>query len=383
MSSLPNVLPTYKGRLAMETIVDLDPQALQELERQRAFMDVPPFNTPPRKLQAAFEGIVAGKIAWNPLTARWQVEGSKGTPYEVSRDGCSCPNGQNGTKTRFNCWHACGAELYDRWRKALTPSLRQEPAMATYAPPTEEQYTPEPEAPRPPVLAEVHVPTAWPGVALKAPPTTEPAGCALSHEHIERSSQVALLMTALARAQAQMTNPAFDSSNPHYRTRYASLAAVREAITPALTAHGIALTQLIASQAGEVVCTTVLWHTSGQYLSSTLRLPVGKPDAQGYGGAITYARRYSLMGICNVAGEEDDDGESAAGRTETPAAAPAQAARTELALRREIVAQLHRLGIPATTAEDFDKAVQKATGYALKPEYYPQIVRALQALAPA
>lgn len=128
---------------------------------------------------------------------------------------------------------------------------------------------------------------------------------------MERSEQVNELMTALAKAQAQMKNPGFDATNPHFKNKYASLAAVRDAVLPVLTAHGLALTQLVSTEGDQVVCTTVLWHSSGQYLGSTLHLPAARNDAQGYGSAITYARRYSLMALCCVAGDEDDDGEAA------------------------------------------------------------------------
>lgn len=127
---------------------------------------------------------------------------------------------------------------------------------------------------------------------------------------MDRSSEVQELVQALAKAQMAMQNPKFDSTNPHFRTKYASLAAVRDATIPALAANNIAVTQLITTEDAHVICLTTLWHSSGQYLSNALRLPVSKADVQGFGGAITYARRYSLQAICNVVGEQDDDGES-------------------------------------------------------------------------
>lgn len=128
---------------------------------------------------------------------------------------------------------------------------------------------------------------------------------------MERSEQMAELITALAKAQAEMRNPGYDSTNPHFRTRYASLAAVRDAVIPPLAANGLAITQLVTTEGEEVVCQTILWHASGQFLSETLRMPVSKTDAQGYGGAITYARRYALQAMCNVSGDEDEDGNTA------------------------------------------------------------------------
>ena len=125
----------------------------------------------------------------------------------------------------------------------------------------------------------------------------------------ERSTEIAELIQALVKAQTAMKNPQFDSQNPHFHTRYASLTAVRDAVTPALAEQNLVVTQLVGTEGQDVFCDTILWHSSGQYLSSSLRIPATKPDAQGYGSAITYARRYALMALCNVAGEEDDDAE--------------------------------------------------------------------------
>ena len=126
----------------------------------------------------------------------------------------------------------------------------------------------------------------------------------------ERSTEIAELIQALVKAQTAMKNPQFDSQNPHFRTRYASLKSVRDAVTPVLAEQGLVVTQLVGTEGQNVCCETVLWHSSGQYLASSLQLPATKPDAQGYGSAITYARRYALMALCNVAGEDDDDAET-------------------------------------------------------------------------
>ena len=68
---------------------------------------------------------------------------------------------------------------------------------------------------------------------------------------------------ALAASQAEMRNPAFDSANPHYRSQFASLASVRNAIVPVLAKHGIACTQDVQTTEKGVACFTSLWHESG------------------------------------------------------------------------------------------------------------------------
>ena len=119
------------------------------------------------------------------------------------------------------------------------------------------------------------------------------------------------LATALAAAQAEMANPRFDKVNPGFRSKYASLAAVRDAVVPVLSRHGIAVVQNLTSTEGGIACTTLLLHKSGQQIQCTLALPANKQDAQGLGSAATYARRYLLMAMTGVVGDEDDDGNAA------------------------------------------------------------------------
>lgn len=120
---------------------------------------------------------------------------------------------------------------------------------------------------------------------------------------------------ALAAAQAEMSNPRFDSSNPHYRSNFASLASVRNAVVPVLAKHGIAMTQDVQTVEKGVACYTTLWHESGQSLTfGPLVMPASKPDAQGFGSAATYARRYALMAVCGVVGDDDDDANTASGK---------------------------------------------------------------------
>lgn len=123
---------------------------------------------------------------------------------------------------------------------------------------------------------------------------------------------------ALALAQLEMQNPVFDAKNPHFKNAYASLAAVRNAIVPVLAKHGIAFIQNLTTADGTVSCETILLHKSGEMLRfGPLTLPVSKMDAQGYGSASTYARRYSAMAVMGIVGDHDDDAESAVGRTVT------------------------------------------------------------------
>jgi hypothetical protein len=141
---------------------------------------------------------------------------------------------------------------------------------------------------------------------------------------MNKSESIAAIAAALAKAQAQLKNPVFDSKNPHFKNSYASLASVRDTVTPVLAAHGIAVLQLLGKSDVGVSCETVLTHESGEWISSTIELPATKQDAQGYGSACTYARRYALMAIVNVVGDDDDDANEASRPSPTRPAANAQ-----------------------------------------------------------
>ena len=117
---------------------------------------------------------------------------------------------------------------------------------------------------------------------------------------------------ALAAAQGEMKNPSLDSVNPFFKTKYASLAAIRNACIPILSKHGIAVIQYISSIEKQVSCTTTLIHESGESITGpAIILPVMKSDAQGIGSAATYARRYSLQSVVGIVGDADDDGHAA------------------------------------------------------------------------
>lgn len=136
------------------------------------------------------------------------------------------------------------------------------------------------------------------------------------------------IAAALAKAQTEMQNPGFDSTNPHFKNRFASLAAVRNAVVPVMAKNGIFVSQDLVSIEGAVSCLTILTHASGQQMRfGPLVLPVSKNDAQGFGSAATYARRYSLMAVAGVVGDDDDDANAATGK---PAAAVGHDPRGEM-----------------------------------------------------
>lgn len=125
---------------------------------------------------------------------------------------------------------------------------------------------------------------------------------------------------AFAAAQAEMHNPAFDSANPHFKSKFASLAAVRNAVIPVMAKNGICVAQDLTNLEGAMSCVTILTHSSGQQMRfGPLIIPTSKSDAHGIGSASTYAKRFALMAVMGVAGDDDDDGNASVGKPTTQA----------------------------------------------------------------
>ena len=119
------------------------------------------------------------------------------------------------------------------------------------------------------------------------------------------------IASALVKAQKAFGPALKTHTNPAFKSRYADLGACIEAVIDALNGAGIALIQTQHPNDGGVTVETIFVHESGEILSAgMLSVPAVKQDPQGYGSALTYARRYSLMAACGIA-PEDDDGNAA------------------------------------------------------------------------
>src|SRR3972149_8405060 len=120
---------------------------------------------------------------------------------------------------------------------------------------------------------------------------------------MNKSESIKELATALAKAQGEIKGAIKDADNPFFKSKYADLASVVEAIRAAFSKHGLSYSQgCEPSDKNEVRVETIILHASGEWLSNgVLCLPVTKADAQGFGSALTYARRYSLSAAVGVA----------------------------------------------------------------------------------
>jgi hypothetical protein len=119
------------------------------------------------------------------------------------------------------------------------------------------------------------------------------------------------IATALLKAQSEMSNPKKGATNPFFKSKYADLNAIREAVIPTLNANGISVLQPIVHIEGKNFVKTMLLHESGEFMESLTEIIYNKQnDAQAQGSGISYARRYSLQSFVCV-GADDDDGQKA------------------------------------------------------------------------
>ena len=122
---------------------------------------------------------------------------------------------------------------------------------------------------------------------------------------MNKSEQLNELFAALSKAQAEMHIAGLTATNPFFKSKYADLKELVLASRPSLTKHGLAVSQVV--HINELV--TILGHSSGQYISSSIEIRPTKTDVQAYGSYITYLRRYAYAAIVGVVtGDEDDDG---------------------------------------------------------------------------
>jgi len=123
---------------------------------------------------------------------------------------------------------------------------------------------------------------------------------------MKHSDSIKELALALHKAQTKIKAAVKDSTNPHFRSKYADLSSVVEAVKVHLNDAGIVFLQGVSGVENGVAVETRLLHVSGEWIASTLEIPASKHDAQGYGSAITYGRRYGLQAMCGVPAEDDD-----------------------------------------------------------------------------
>lgn len=118
------------------------------------------------------------------------------------------------------------------------------------------------------------------------------------------------LAAAMCKAQSEMGGAAKGANNPFFKSKYADLSAVVQAVKEPFANNGLSYVQFPIEHGGRIGVETILMHESGEYLSQEFTVQLSKQDAQGAGSAITYCRRYALQSIAGIP-SEDDDGNAA------------------------------------------------------------------------
>ena len=158
---------------------------------------------------------------------------------------------------------------------------------------------------------------------------------------MEKSESINELAAALSKAQGSMGGAIRGAKNPFFKSSYSDLSSVIEASRIPLAENGLSFVQATEpSDKEEVRIITVLMHSSGQWVSSTIAIPVSKADAQGYGSAITYAKRYGLQALLGIPSEDDDGNAAAKNR---PVVTPVKAAMQSVEVNEEDMVFLREL----------------------------------------
>mgnify|MGYP003646942894 CR=1 FL=1 len=133
---------------------------------------------------------------------------------------------------------------------------------------------------------------------------------------MKTSETIGALAKALAAAQSELSNATKDSSNPHFRSRYADLTSCWDAARDPLTKNGLSVVQAfdgVDAESGYMILQSKLMHVSGEWVESSMAMPMEKTTPQGLVAASTYARRAALCALVGIS-PADDDGETAEGR---------------------------------------------------------------------
>jgi hypothetical protein len=174
---------------------------------------------------------------------------------------------------------------------------------------------------------------------------------------MSQSETLAALAKALSGFQAECEGAKKNAVNPHLKNKYADLASIWEAIHEPLAKHGLSVVQLpAAGEKGELRLRTRLLHESGEWLESEIAMPIGKLDPQGYGSALTYARRYALAAMLGVTQEDDDAAAAVKGKVERREHREADAWAPNQAQIKRAYAIGQSAGL---TSEEVDKVARK------------------------
>lgn len=122
------------------------------------------------------------------------------------------------------------------------------------------------------------------------------------------------LYTALLKSQTEFPNVKKSANNPFFKSKYASLDAILEVVTPILNKNGLFISQSPVSEENRIGVHTSIYYKDGTKIDGTFTMTLAKNDPQGAGSAITYARRYALVAMLGLNVEDDDDANHASAK---------------------------------------------------------------------
>lgn len=195
---------------------------------------------------------------------------------------------------------------------------------------------------------------------------------------MKTSSSIGAIAPALVAAAAELTPVAKDATNPAFRNKYATLDAIMDQVRPVLAKHGLAVLQTgtapetVDGRLTSVGVETMLLHKSGEWIASSVTLPVEKLTAQGAGSAISYGRRYGLSAILGLTAE-DDDGQAASARPARQDARPESRAKATVEVPAEPGQRLYATVPDTPRAKPFSGDVGEAMAWKLpfkKSKFY-------------
>ena len=127
---------------------------------------------------------------------------------------------------------------------------------------------------------------------------------------MNKSDSIKNIAVAMCKAQSEMGCAHKGANNPFFKSKYADLSSVVQAVKEPFASNGLSYVQFPVEDGGRIGVETILMHESGEWLSNSFTVNLTKQDAQGAGSAITYCRRYGLQSIAGIP-SEDDDGNAA------------------------------------------------------------------------
>ena len=123
---------------------------------------------------------------------------------------------------------------------------------------------------------------------------------------MEKSDSIKSLAVAMCKAQSEMGGAHKGANNPFFKSKYADLGAVVEAVKEPFANNGLSYVQFPINDGEKIGVETILMHDSGEWLMNSFTVKASKQDAQGAGSVITYCRRYGLQAVAGIPSEDDD-----------------------------------------------------------------------------